>query len=50
MCRCVSCGGSGGEWQSGGGLFTCKACEGDGVMPCERCGGDGMLTPPATGA
>ncbi len=47
---CLRCGGSGGEWQSGGGLAPCEACGGDGVAVCKRCDGEGTLPSPAAGA
>ncbi len=43
---CVRCNGSGGEWQSGGGLAPCEGCGGDGLVPCERCEGSGTLDLP----
>jgi hypothetical protein len=47
---CNHCGGSGGEWQSGGGVVQCDSCKGKGVLPCERCEGSGtVLSSPAAG-
>ncbi len=44
---CVRCSGSGGEWQSGGGVAPCEACAGEGAVPCERCEGSGAVPSPA---
>lgn len=43
---CPECRGSGGMWESGGGITACERCGGDGMIPCAECDGAGV---PPTG-